>query len=187
MIKPAGLFWLLFLVAGISSCETDLSEVKVIASNEINLPVETSRNIEIIYSDSANVKARLKSPFLKHFKVERNPYYEMPEGLHVDFFNIERVVESQLSAKYGVRYENQGIIELRDSVVAVNTKGETLNTERLIWNEKTDKIYSNKFVKITTADKVIYGNGFESNQNFTRYRILDVKGIININENVQSP
>lgn len=165
----------------LAACENDLSKVERIASQEVSLPIETSRDIEIIYSDSTKVKAKLTSPLLKFYKVT-NAYHEMPSGLKVDFYGNDLNIESVLTAKYGRKFKNQGIIEVRDSVVVVNYKGEKLDTERLIWNEKTRKIYTDKFVKITTKDEVIYGEGLEANQSFTNYKIFKIKGIINVKE-----
>jgi hypothetical protein len=39
---------------------------------------------------------------------------------------------------------------------------------------------SDRFVKITTAEEIIFGDGFEANQDFTRYRIFNVKGRITV-------
>lgn len=166
----------------LSACENDLSKVEKIASNEASLPVETSKDIQILYSDSAKVKANLKSPVLKFYKVE-NAYHEMPAGLVVNFYDNKMQVTSTLSAKYGRKFQNKRIIEIKDSVVVVNNKGEKLNTERLIWNEQTRKIYTDKFVKITTPDEVIFGEGLEANQDFTSYRIFKIRGIFNVKEN----
>ena len=168
----------------VTACETDMQEVKRF-EKDLTLPVETSKDIEIIYSDSAKVKARLLSPLLHYYRIKK-PYYEMPNGLTLYFFTDSLNLESTLTANYGVMYDEQGITEVRDNVVVVNKKGEQVNTERLIWNEKTNKIYSDKFVKITTADEILYGKGFEANQNFTEYRIFNITGVINIKENAKN-
>jgi lipopolysaccharide export system protein LptC len=68
-------------------------------------------------------------------------------------------------------------------VVVTNAKNEQLNTEELVWNEKLQKFYTEKFVKISTPTQVIYGDGLESNQTFTQYKITNVKGIIGVNKN----
>lgn len=178
-LKNIGFFFSIGIL--LLSCETDLSKVESIASNEVSLPVEVSRDIEIIYSDSAIVRAKLRSPVLKFYKIA-NPYHEMPAGLKVDFYGPHQNIESTLTAKYGRKFQNQGIIEVKDSVVVVNDKSERLDTERLIWNEKTKKIYTNKFIRITTPDQIIFGEGMEANQNFTNYKIFKIKGIVNIKD-----
>ena len=60
---------ILLLSIMLVGCETDLSKVEKIASNEVSLPVETSREVELIYSDSSIVRAKLLTPVLKFFKV----------------------------------------------------------------------------------------------------------------------
>ena len=73
-------------------------------------------------------------------------------------------------------------MEAKDGVVVINEKGEKLNTEHLVWDKKTEKITSDVFVKITTDSEVLMGEGLISNQDFTEYRILKPRGIINLDE-----
>ena len=47
---------------------------------------------------------------------------------------------------------------------------------------KRKKIYTDAFVKITTADQVIMGNGLESDDTFTEYEIKDITGTIMLDE-----
>lgn len=166
----------LLLLAG---CENDLSKVKLYAKAE-NSPVETAKNIKIIYSDSARVQVEVKAPKMERYDTE-NPYFEMTKGLTATFFDDQLKVKSKLDADYGIRYERDQKMEARKNVVVVNEKGEQLNTEHLIWDEKRAKLTSDEFVKITTKDEIIYGNGFEANQDFSKYKIFNVKGTFPIN------
>ena len=50
-----------------------------------------------------------------------------------------------------------------------------------MWKRKDKKIYSTKFVKITTAEEIIMGEGLEANEDFSDYVIKKVKGIIKVN------
>ncbi|MDP6908354.1 MAG: LPS export ABC transporter periplasmic protein LptC, partial [Flavobacteriales bacterium] len=111
-----------------------------------------------------------------------DPYLEMSNGVHVRFYSDGVNVESELRSNYAISHQNTGIMEAKEDVIVVNTKGETLNTEHLIWEEKTERIHTEEFVKITTEDEVIFGHGFESNQDFTKYRIKKIKGTIKIKE-----
>ena len=63
-------------------------------------------------------------------------------------------------------------------MVAININHDTLNTEMLVWDELKKKIYSNKAVRIKKKDETIYGDGFESNEDFTQYKIFHITGII---------
>ncbi len=164
------------------SCENKIEEVNSVSSQKEKVMVETSKDIVVTYSDSAEIKAILKSPLFKNYKTE-DPYYEMPIGLEVNFYSDgEKESKSKLTANYGIRKQKQKIMEVRNNVVVINNKGEVLNTEKLIWDENTQKIYSNEFVKIKQKDKIIYGDGFESDQSFSKYKIFKIKGTIYLKE-----
>ena len=174
-------FSCLFLfVLGLSSCVNDMQEVNAIVENEI-LPISVADTIQIIYSDSATLKVILEANHLERFMGE-DPYLEMTNGVYVRFFNNLGEVESELKSNYAISYEHSDIMEAKENVIVVNKKGETLNTEHLIWEKKTEKIRTEEFVKITTEDEVIFGHGLESNQDFTKYRIKKIKGTINLKD-----
>jgi LPS export ABC transporter protein LptC len=170
---------LLVLLAGLTGCENDLEKVKLYSKGKV-IPQESAKSIKIIYSDSAHVKVEMTAPVLNRFQTE-NPYIEMPKGLHTVFYNTKMEVNSRLDAKYGIRYERDQRMEARKNVVVVNEKGDTLETEHLIWDERKEKLISDEFVKITTKDEIIFGNGFEANQDFTKYKIFNIKGTISLN------
>ncbi len=145
------------------------------------------RGIDVVLTvtDSGHKIAEIQTPLMERYS-GKNPYIEMTEGLRGLFFDKTGVKENQLDADYGISRQNEKIIEVRRNVVLQNVKGETLNTEKLIWNQATQKIYTDEFVKITTPDEVIYGDGFESNQNFTEYRIFKIRGILSLKDMVDS-
>jgi len=164
----------------LTGCENDIEKVTLVTGKK-SLPVETSEGLTILYSDSSRVKVKITTPKLVRLGSE-NPVTELPQGMLVEFYDENMNVNSTLKAKYALRKDLENIMEAKNDVVVVNAKGEKLNTEHLIWNEKTSKIYSDEFVKITTPDKIIYGNGFEANQDFTSYKIFNIKGTITINK-----
>lgn len=171
-------FFLLALSCVLYSCENDQSEIKRI-TEKTNEPVEHIKGLETLYSDSGMVKVRVISPELKKILTPVS-ITEMPAGVHIEFFNSEMKVESELKANYAVHYENEKVWEARKDVVVINKKGDMLNTELLVWNERTEKLTSDQHVKITTADEIIYGNGFEANQDFSVYKIYNVRGRITV-------
>ncbi|MEA1897727.1 MAG: LPS export ABC transporter periplasmic protein LptC, partial [Bacteroidota bacterium] len=100
------------------------------------------------------------------------------QGILVHFYNKQGKEESYMSSKYAIYHEEDNLWEASDSVVVVNSEGEILNTELLFWDEKTEKIYSSKFVKITTMNDVIHGEGFEADQTFSTWNIKKMTGTI---------
>ena len=64
-------------------------------------------------------------------------------------------------------------------------KGDILNTEQMFWNTKEHVIYSDKFVKITTASQIIMGYGFESDERMSKYEIRRPSGQIEVDNTDQ--
>lgn len=133
------------------------------------------KDAEILYSDSGKVRMKLIGPIIEHFTVE-NPYIQFPNGVNVLFYDDSLKINSTLRADYGIRYEKEKRMEVKRNVEVVNVKNEKLNTEHLIWEEDKDSIYTKAFVKITTPEYVMWGDGLISNLDFTRYKIINPKG-----------
>ena len=161
-----------------NACENDLEKVSLITSYE-NLPSETAQKVEILYSDSAKIKLKLTAPVLNHYPGD-NPYIEFPKGVDALLYGSNGKVETHLKANYAIRYEKSNMMEAKNNVVVFNSKGEQLNSEQLFWDEKKELIYSDVFVKITTKDEIIVGEGLESNQDFSKYTFKKIKGTIQI-------
>lgn len=171
----------LLLAVTLFACENDIEEVNAIALKE-KFPFETADSIEVIYSDSGRVLMKITAPLMEHF-VGDSSYIELSKGVHVIFFNDSLQPQTELTAEYAINKERQSIMEAKRNVVVVNEKGDKLNTEHLIWDKNTRMIRTEEFVKITTEDEVIMGNGMEADEHFTKYKIKQIKGIISIKEN----
>jgi LPS export ABC transporter protein LptC len=163
-----------------SSCENDIEKVKLVTGKKA-MPIEKGKDVEILYSDSAKIKARLLAKELNRF-AEKQPYIEMPKGIKMYFYDGNQKVNSTLTAQYAkvLQFPDNNIMEAKRKVVVVNEKNETLNTEHLVWNQKEETIVSDAYVTITTKDEIIMGDGLESNQSFTKYKIKKMKGTINL-------
>jgi len=140
---------------------------------------ETAENVTIEYTDSGLRKATIKTPLMVGVKKVKEPYIEMPKGIHVEFFTADGKVESYLTAEYAISYTNKKTIVLKRKVEVLNVKGDTLNTEEMTWNQNTGRIVSEKFVVIKTKTQTIWGDGMNSDQSFTDWEILNVRGTIN--------
>lgn len=174
VIRPGHIlaFGFTFLLA--VSCGNDIKEVRETAA-KYEPSKETGKGITMLYTQNGQLKVMLKSPAIVRYNIE-DPYIEFPQGLNLEFYNSNREVESTLDAKYGIRYEKQEKTIFRDSVIVVNAKDEVLITDELIWDEKKEKIFSDKNVKFKRTDETLYGSGFEANQDFTNYKIFNPVG-----------
>ncbi|MCB0663024.1 MAG: LPS export ABC transporter periplasmic protein LptC [Saprospiraceae bacterium] len=162
-------------------CENDLDEINRLFSKD-EIEVEIAKTVEILYSDSAVTRVKVVAPVMKRYTDKTNPKEEFPNGLKVDFYDMDKKVTSWLTAKYGERYQQQGIIIVRDSVVWKSSTKEQLETSELTWDEKKEKVYTNKFVVVRRPGEILYGYGFESNQDFTRSKIRAIEGRLKVDD-----
>ncbi len=168
-----------FLFCGLifAACGNDIQEIKKF-EKKTEEGVEHAEGVEMLYSDSAVVRVKVTATVMNHILNPEKPLRVFPKGLLVDFFNKDKEQVSKLSSKYAERDENSGLVQLRDSVVVWNKKDERLESDELWWNEPQQRIYSDKFVKITTPTEIIHGKGFESNGDFTHWTIKEVTGVV---------
>lgn len=174
----------LFFAAMLPSCKND---VQTVLSLDVvdTLPEMTARDVQIIYSEKAMVKIKLESPLLVN-KTEEENLLLFPEGFIVYFYDSAMNVQSTITADYGISYEKKKLMEARHNVVVENLeKDQKLNTEELFWDREKQLIYSNKFVKLTTGEQVITGDGLTSEEPFDEVFITNPKGLLEFKEEPQ--
>ena len=143
--------------------------------------IETAKRVEILYSDSAVVRIKISSDLLLSHTEKENPYDEFPGGVKLEFFDEHKQASSVLTSKYAVRYAQKNLVILRDSCVWQSISNrEKLESYELIWDENLKKVYSGKLVIITTPTEKIWGYGFETNSDFTHWKINKPQGRISI-------
>ena len=171
----AALSVIFFLSFFFSSCQNDLAEIQRFIKQE-ETTYETISDFKTLYSDSAVVKVKIEGPTMLRYLDKDKPRQEFPDGMKVEFFTPNKRVTSRLTAKYGMRLEKDKQIIMRDSVVWESMNKEVLETTELIWDEKEERVFTNKFVVIRRPGEIITGYGFESNQDFTYSKIKSVTG-----------
>jgi LPS export ABC transporter protein LptC len=175
-------FVLVAVISLLIACGSkELDKVKVSASSK-EIPIEVGTNISINYTDSGYLKAKVFAPLLERYSSDVRTETEMRQGITAYFYDNNGKINSYIKSKYAIRNEVQRTLTARQDVFVVNNKGDTLRTEELIWDEKGDRIYSEQFVKITSPDRIILGSGLESNTAFTKFRVLNITGIISLKQ-----
>ncbi len=159
------------------SCSNDPELVKEFIETE-NLPIERIKRAKMLHTENGVLKVKLIANTIKRFK-DTQPGLVFSNGLEVIFYNDSGLVESVLKAEDAKVDEVNNIMTAFHSVILTSAEGEELKTEELIWDEKKNKIYTDKKVTIQTGKEVIKGQGFESNPNFSEYSISKIQGTFN--------
>jgi LPS export ABC transporter protein LptC len=165
---------LIFLSMIMISCENKIPVIP--KSDLLTLPSLTGRNIKTVFTDSGRVQIIMISPLIEKYDKADPPYIEFRSGIRVVLFNNQKDSVTVVS-KYA-KCTNNNLWELRDSVVVINESNEKLETELLFWNQEKDRIYTDRFVKMTSEDQISVGIGFESDSHLNKRRIFKVKAII---------
>ncbi len=169
-----------------SSCgEDDLKNAAAISSKKITLTKDRSYGVEVIYSDSALVKAKGYAPIYdKVTPSQGTKYNEMPEGVKIEFFDPYLQVTGNITSKYAINNETDQITIFRKNVVVINDQM-TFTTEELTWDEKKRLFYSPNGTVVSKDGTVFTGAQFSAPQDFSTYTIVKgagetyVKGDIN--------
>jgi len=173
---------LVFGTALFFSCREKLEFIDTTINND--LPTQVVVDFSTNYTDSAVIKLRMEAPLMKYYGRMEEPYTDFDLGLKVFFYENETPGEpsGSLISKFARYYDAKRLWEVRDSVVAVNEKGEILETELLYWDEEKELIFTDKFVRIIQSDQIIMGTGLESDIRFSKWIIKNVSGTLALDD-----
>ncbi len=146
-------------------------------------PIIEIKDLNTFFSDSAQVKFKLKAKLYQVFESGEEKY---PHGLDMDIFSNENPesISATFQANHVIKYEDENYFKATGNVILYNVEtNDELRTEELFWYPNDEKFISEKFVTIRTGNEVHKGEGMVSNQDFSNYEILKPSGIIEIDEN----
>lgn len=167
-------------MAIIFSCNNNLKEVQSL--NTVNSePLSIAENIVTRHTDSGQMKALLESPKMLDYSNREFAYFEFPDGVDLTLFD-DNNNKSNVIADYAIVYDETNLIDLRGNVVLSTHEKDTLFAEQLYYDQVREWLFTNKPVKFKRKDEIIDGNGFDSDRNFSKAQVLEVTGIVYINE-----
>ena len=150
------------------------------------LPLMHTENANTLISDSGVTRYRLVAKIWDIYD-RQDSYWYFPEGIYAEKFDSIFKPEGSIEADTAYFYDRKSLWHLIGNVKAMNLQKEKFETEELFWDEKIGKIYSNKPIRIEQTDKVILGEGFESNQSMTNYDIFKTYAVIYVNNIDDNP
>ena len=164
----------------LQGCAGKEEQVETFSKEAVYL--ETINDVDMLYSDSALIRVRIRGPVMLRHLVTDDPRQEFIKGIKVDFFNTTGALAGTLTAKYAVRYEYKGLTLVRDSGVWKSVDGKKLESPELTWNERDQQVSTNRFVVVTTLKDTIRSHGFTANQDFSNIRFSAVDGSLEVKQ-----
>lgn len=163
------------------SCENDITTVQSLTAKD-NVPDESAKDVTVIRSDSGKVEFVLEAPTLNKFYKEEI-YTEFPDGIKISTYENSKEQINQLTANWAINNESKKMMEAKSKVVITNHQtNEIIETEHIVWDQLNHTIYSNVFIKRTNEEGVMYGDGFDSDESFTKYTIRNPRATLYVNE-----
>ena len=168
-----------FFIAGSTllslSCKKEKARGNV---NPETLITMQSEDLSMTVSKNGLKSYHFTTPLMQQYGLAAEPYTKYPDGVFVQTFqDSTEVVESTLRADEAINYEKRDLWMASGHVVASGS-GNTLYTEQLFWDAKTDRVYSNVRVKVVDKDGEHYGEGFESDKDLKSWMFRDYEGTI---------
>lgn len=169
----------LILMLTLFSCENSILTIKEI-TREDTLPELSAYNIEYERISDQYRRVLLKSPLMERYGGEQ-PLTRFPEGFKITFYDTTGKAISFISANYGISLADKKIMTARNNVVVKNYEtNEQLNTENLVWDQNKKLIYSNTFVKLTSPDRIVYGDSMRADESFASREIFNISAELEI-------
>ena len=153
----------------VSGCENTQEEIDALIKKKVMQ--EEAIRVESFISQEGKMKARLKAPLMLRVMADTQ-YVEFPRSLHVDFYNDSTEIETFLDSKYGKYFENLNKVYLRDSVVVITLKGDTLRCH------DTDSVATYR----NPGNDITGGKGMEATQDLKTVKFKYPLGTTQISE-----
>jgi len=164
-----------------SSCSGKKKELGDAITERDSMAVDT-RGVTTLVSDSGVTRYRINTEEWLVFDRKNPPYWAFEKGVYLEKFDSIFQVEASIKADTAYFFNKEELWKLMGNVHIQNLKGEQFDTELLYWDQRTQRIYSDEFIRIEQPDRIITGHGFESNQQMTVYTIRKPEGIFYVDE-----
>ena len=144
-----------------ASCSKEHKEVVDVEFDPDKTYTMKATDVSSLISDSGITRYRLKAKEWQIYGKAAEPHWYFPEGIYVEKFDTLFQTEASIKADTAYYYDKKGLWELIGNVEVESLQGEHFETSQLFWDQKQEKVYSDKFMRIEQEDKIITGIGFE--------------------------
>ena len=170
-IASAAVAMLLF--CSLAACNREVKEEVEIGFNPDSTDTMKAVDVVTLVSDSGITRYKVQTHEWYMFGEASEPYWYFPKKLHLEKFDSLFRVEASVDADTAYFYQHRKLWKLIGHVRVRSLQGEQFETSVLYWDQNLEKVYSDQFIRITKGEFVNTGQGFESNQALTQYRIFN--------------
>lgn len=174
------------MLLSFSSCQGNKKVLGDAITERDSLPIMATYGVTTLISDSGVTRYRLNTDEWLVYDRKKPSHWAFVKGVYLEQFDSLFNVEASIKSDTAYYFDKEKLWKLVGNVDVKNLKGERFNTELLYWNQATQKVYSDKFIRIEQPDRIITGHGFDSNQQMTIYVIDSIGGTFYVDEKADS-
>ena len=163
----------MLLFCSLAACNREVKEEVEIGFNPDSTYTMKAVDVVTLVSDSGITRYKVQTHEWYMFGEASEPYWYFPKKLHLEKFDSLFRVEASVDADTAYFYQHRKLWKLIGHVRVRSLQGEQFETSVLYWDQNLEKVYSDQFIRITKGEFVNTGQGFESNQALTQYRIFN--------------
>lgn len=160
-----------------AGCREDRKLGVTSAVDSKKMPSLSTRNVSTLISDSGYTKYKVVTPLWNVYSESEEPYWDFPEGVYLRQLDHNLKIVSTVAADSAKYYPNKKLWELYGSVEIDQKDKAYFFSERIFFDDRQKRIYSDTFIHIKTPTQILEGVGFESNEDLTRYRVTNPTGV----------
>ena len=162
------------------ACSGNKTKLAEAITERDSLPMMRSLGVTTFISDSGVIRYKIIAEEWSIFDKKEPPYWSFEQGVYLEKFDSLQQIDASIKADTAYYFNKKRLWELRSNVHIQNLGGTEFDTELLFWDEREEKIYSDKPIQIKEADgQILKGNnGFKANQSLTDYEVYNNSGIL---------
>ena len=160
------------------SCKNNFKDVQRVGILQ-NVPIGIANTINLKYTDSFMLKANLLSSKMLDYSNRDFGFLEFPEGIELTIYDEQGNV-SKIFSDYAIIYNDTDLVDLRGNVILATHKKDSLFTPQMYYDQKSEWVLTNKDFRFRSGGTDISGRGFNSDKNFNTREMLEISGIVEL-------
>ena len=172
------------------SCENDEAEIDRLLENRKAMPT-TIENYSMIRVDSGRVIMRLSAGKVVIEESSEDPSVTDKKGSDgisiISYKDGTDVIDVKLTAMKAVEHGASGLSEAIGNVIVSTSTGDSIITERLVWDREEHIFYTDVFARIVKdGDVMLPRRGFRADEKFACYEMFNSSGEISIDDSLST-
>ena len=144
--------------------------------NKVELvPAGLTKDFVLKYTDSAKLKATLKSPLNIDFTNQPFPYSEFPNGLEIEFYD-EIEGTTTVSSDYGIVYYQTRIVSLEGDVTIKSPDSSFVKSEQIYWDPEQEWLFTEENITFSSNEYDINAKILDADRTFKLLKTGQLNG-----------